>query len=382
MNSVKTLIRVFLFIAVFGLAEQLSAQFDYVGRHRGQVLNVVLDDGQNKEDIHLMRLEGAEIVYRRSSQREGEIARPVEGIRDFIFQVPKPFQDAFQKLRDGRTEEGLGDMRPFVYGLFPYQELPSSNLFPLLNTYFGLLIQMNQLDEAVYFIRNVELARATPDFLNATLQFTQKLMGENRRTDAVAILNRLPFNKANIDLLEVVFNYAHDLRRRENYIESNFLYNRLIAVEDHPFREWAILWHAYNDVALNRPAAARLFINQYLAEPPESSAPSFSLYQLIIGKLHWISEEQEQAIMEITRGVVFASLDSEWTAELFYFNGQCYEKIEQMNSAREIYNTIRLFYPNSVWADRSYERISAIAPGFLEQQQRQEDTDNTENNEG
>lgn len=380
MNSVKTLIRVFLFIAVFGLAEQLSAQFDYVGRHRGQVLNVLLDDGQSKDEIRLMRIEDGEIVYRLATQREGEIARPIAGIRDFVFQVPKSYEDAFQKLRDGRTEEGFREMRPFAYGLFPYQTLPSSNLFTILSSYFGLLVQMNQLDEAVYFIRNVELSRATPAFLNATLQFTQKLMEENRRTDAIGILNRLPVSKENMDLLEVVFNYAHDLRRRGSYIESNFLYNQLIAIEDHPFREWAILWHAYNDVTLNRPAAARLFINQYLSEPPESSAPSFSLYQLIIGKLHWISEEQEQAIMEITRGVVFASLDSEWTAELFYFNGQCYEKIDQNNSAREIYNTVRLFYPNSVWAGRAYERISVIAPDFLEQQ-RQKDADDIENTE-
>lgn len=374
MNPVNNLIRFFLFVIAMGMASQLSAQFDYVGRYRTSDLQVTISDGQSQDNIRLMRIEGEEIVYRLRTQREGEIARPVAGIRNFQFIAPKQFEDSTQKLRDGKVAEALADMRPFIYSLFPYQHLPSNNLFTYFNGYLGVLVQMNQIDEAVYFLRNIDFTNATPEFLNAILQFTQKLMEENRRTDAVAMLNRLPVNKENLDLMEVVQNFAHDLRRRGSYIESNFLYNRVINVEDQPFREWAILWHAYNDVALNRPAAARLFINQYIKEAPKSTDPTFSLYQLIIGKLHWISEEQEQAIMEITRGVVYASLDSEWTAELFFFNGQCYEKIGKTDSAREIYNTVRLFYPSSPWADQAHERISVIAPDDLQSGQRVEET--------
>lgn len=366
-----------LLVVSLGLALLPSmgqAQFDYISRYNTETLEVRIFLGDMEEEIILIREEDGEIIFRPRGARIGaEIGRPLEEIRNVHFQLPRSFTRAWEQVRE-EPEKALEGMRPFVYALNRYQHFRSGNLFPILNEYLNLLIRLDQTAEALYFIRNTRLQYASAEFMNTVLAFTQKLVQEERQSDAVTILNRIPFSLENLDLLEVVLEFANDLRRRERFVEANFLYARLIGVEGNPFLSQAVLWHVFGDVKLQRPAAAQVFLNRYYPEPPDSMNQEYSLYLLIRGLINRLQEREQDAIMDITRSVVFAPLDAEWTAELFYLVGGIYEQ-RSNRTARDIYEQIRLFYPNSPFADRAYDRLVAIVPGFLESQREAEPAD-------
>ncbi len=376
MKSLKFIVFVFTALSTSVVVSgSLAAQelLNYIGRYRSESVNAVVAHDRGSEAVTLLRLEGDDIVYRPQRQQVGEAVRAISEIKNLHFQQPSNYASAVQNIRDTLYKEGIDKMRPFVYSILTYQDIPSNNFFPLINYYFQALVNAKENNEAIYLVRNLkDLNRATPEFMDNILSFSRVLVEGGKQVDAATILNRIPFNQENPDLLQTISNYADDLRRKERYTEANFLYNRLIEAGESPFRLRSILWHIYGDATAQRTAIADVFLTRYLPEAPPTDDPFFSLYQLIQARIHLLHDRQEQAIREVTRGVVFAMLDSEWTSELFYLNGQSYERLENLPTAAEIYNTIKIFYPNSRWAIRSQARLDEITPKIEAEKRKRE----------
>jgi tetratricopeptide (TPR) repeat protein len=368
-------------LIALSLQVSLEAQetLDYVGRYRGQPVPALIRTERSQDSVNLLRIEGSDIVYRPQGQTQGEAFREISTIRSLMFVEPSYFQSAVRNADDKLYKQAAERMRPFVYALLPYQDIPSPNLFDILNVYLGTLVNAKETAEAMYLLRNVNIEKATPAFLGRVLELSRLLLDEGKQVEASVILNRIPFDKDSTELLQTISDYADDLRRNERYTEANFLYNRLIDVGDTQFRLPSILWHIYGDASAGRTSMADVFIRRYLPEAPSTEDPFFSLYQLIQARLHLLNDRQMEAVREVTRGVVFTMLDSEWTAELFYLNGQSYERLGNLPAAAEIYNTVIVFYPKTKWAIRAKASLDSIMPEVekikQEQQKKQEQSE-------
>lgn len=337
-----------------------------VREHRDRTFDVEIttEDGA-QQSIVLVAREAGELRLRpRGARTTGdevvEIFTSVSRVTDINFVLGTDWSIAREAFREGNYEIVRDRLKPIVYGLVPYHAIPSTNLFIVLETYLTALLRLEEFEEAFYLARSVRLSQTTPGFLDLTMQLSRSLFDQDKQDPALRLINALPFDQAEGDLLQVILEFGHDLRRSDRFEEALMIYGRILAIEDSPLAEVATLWQAYSNVRTERIETARLFLDR-LGDPPGTNDRFFSLYQLIRARIYMQEEDVPNAIRVASRGVVFALLDQEWVPDLLFVTAQAYEAKDRLKQAREIYREINLFFPDSPWASLGQERIDEIS---------------------
>ncbi|MFW5882760.1 MAG: tetratricopeptide repeat protein [Verrucomicrobiota bacterium] len=305
------------------------------------VMRPIGTDTDQRVYLPLNQLEGLSLSY---NQPEGiEAAKAAAG-----------------DLQRGEFQAAAEKLRPVAWSLVPYAMVPEKS-FPIHNVlrmFFSALVQSEQYDEAVAFARMLPLNSSYPVLSRTALQLSERLFAEGRLDDGFRIVNLLPVEPGNYQLLETLMNFANRVREGGNIEEAFNIYRRIIGAGESTFTKEAQLWSAYCSVRNGRIESARIFIQQ--AGALDKRDTLFSLAQMVKGLVHLQSEDYQSAMDEVSQGVVFARIGYRWAPELLYTSALCYNELDRPETARNIYEQILLFYPNSVWADRSKAAIKQL----------------------
>jgi tetratricopeptide (TPR) repeat protein len=309
----------------------------------------------------LVRRDGGEIVMRPPGV-EGEdvlIFTAVREITSVNFLLGQDFNLAREAMRSQAFSQAFQRLRPLAYGLLPYQDVPSENLFLVFESYLQVLLTLEELEEAYYFAMQVRPSTASSGFIELMLSLSQSLVDIEETSPALTLLDRLPFDQGDEDRLLTILQFANTLRNAGRYEDAIQVYGRLSAVQDNPLGRDAIFWIAYSNVRLERVETALLFLEE-AGGMPETSDPFFSLYQMINARILMQQERTREAIRVASRGIVFSRLDQEWTPDLLFMTAEVYEELEMWEQAGSIFEEITLFFPNNALAKPSRERLAEI----------------------
>ena len=72
------------------------------------------------------------------------------------------------------------------------------------------------------------------------------------------------------------------------------------------------------------------------------------------------AEFYRQSVEEVTEGIVLARVGLEWLPECLLMAGDAYEKLQQVEAAKNVYEQLTRFFPNSKWETLSRKRLEAL----------------------
>ena len=67
-----------------------------------------------------------------------------------------------------------------------------------------------------------------------------------------------------------------------------------------------------------------------------------------------------QSVVEVTEGIVSARVGLDWLPESLLMAGDAYEKLEQVEAAKNVYEQVTRFFPGSKWETVSRKRMEAL----------------------
>ncbi len=345
--------------------ESVSPNQDWDTLWGQKEIPILVSSGGRTSESFLLGVQGAELELRLADTQSvnERVFIPLNDIQEFIleFAIPEELMEARNALRqDGPEAEVLDLMRPYVWPLVKYLPVPEEhfNIHPLVDEYLGGLIEAGHFDEAYAMVLEIPLTRVTPNYVQHTLNLSERLVEAGSHTRALALLGIVPLTNDDLELHNLLMQYAGQLRSAGNLDEALILYDRIRSLSGNPYCTKAILWTAYCNVRLNRVESARLFLEE--AGELESRDPDFSLRQLVLARIGLLDEDFHEAMEQVSQGVIFSRIGYAWIPELLYTNGLCYESLGNPETARTVYDQLILFFPSNPWADQGRERLEAL----------------------
>ncbi|WP_309385169.1 tetratricopeptide repeat protein [Cerasicoccus frondis] len=357
--------RILSVACLFMLGGAVAQAQDYFRQYGNEPLSVInqTTDPNSKEVLTLVGLDRGDLILRIPG-RQGEVGIPLnsENLKLQI-QYPDDVALAMRHMEKGEYEEAIPLMRPSVYAVFKYFDIPpeSMNVHPIINQYLLALTSTKDHDqETAELIRRIPLKKAPPAFSLHALRYVTHLVEMGQQDQALQLLNRIPMDASNTAMLDMVMKFAGELREEGNLDEAQFLYDRIQLSEGTPQAQLAILWSAYCNVALGRAQLADIFVDKAGRLTPDDRA--YSLAQLVKAKIKLDTLNYTAAMEEVAQGVVAVDVSYEWAPELIYTAGFCYENLEFPDTAREVYQEIILFWPENKWAAQCEQGLSRLPP--------------------
>lgn len=319
----------------------------------------------SEQKLWLVGEDQGDLLLRVTPARpEGEIGFPKDS-EGLLLQVllPEETYEGVTKIAQGKLEEGIMLMRPTMYPLIQYLNLPTSaiNIHPTVERFvYALVNTPGHENEANEVIRRIPLTEVPPEFTVHALTLVTRLVEVGDKESALRLLNRIPMDEENQRMLDLVMSFADRMRQENNLDEALFLYDRIQQAEGTEAATLATLWSAYCNVEQNRLQMAEIFVDEAGDFGPEDRA--YSLARLVNAKVQLKDQDFTDAMKEAAQGVVAADVGYNWMPELTFTVGECYENLEQPDTAREVFNEVILFYPDSAWAEAAKESLGRLPP--------------------
>ncbi|WOO41603.1 hypothetical protein [Rubellicoccus peritrichatus] len=336
---------------------------DYFKQYGNKPIPVTNRTGGADTKLFLVGEDRGDLIFRYNMNDNREIGVPLdtEGLL-LYYMAPKKLLEAMQAIDLEDFEVAVQGMRSGIYPLIPYLEIPQNrfNIHPYVERFaYALINSEGNDDETVAFFQRIPLTKLSPVFSTYAIQLVERLVEQKKNREAMALLDKLPLTGEGSILPRILY-FANSLRKDGNIEEALFLYQRIQQVKGTPEAEKSVLWIAYCNVELDRLESARLFLEQ--AGDIKPGETGYSLKQLIQGKILLIEEQPIAAMAQISRGVVYTDVGSDWAPEITYTAGYCYEILEKPDTAREIYGEVLLFYPKTMWGEKSKTQLDALPP--------------------
>ena len=351
-----------LALAALALALPVQAQ-NYLQQYGSQPVPVVNKTGGASNRLYLMGEENGELIFRYNPNNPQEIILPLNTPELLIiYTPPKGLSDDLDNINAGRYDRAVDDMREYVYPLVRYLQVSPSNIniHPLVDRFTYALVRSDYLDEAAVLMESLPLTKLDPQYIDYAFIVVERLVDEGKTEEALRLLNRIPLSKKYESLLPKVMRFANKLRTSGNVSEALFLYQRIQDIPDTKVRQEAILWTAYCNIETGRAQTAELFVEKAGELTPDDRA--FSLQKLVLGRLAIVAGKTNEAMSNISQGVVTADISYPWTPELLYLSGTLYQKIGRADVAREIYGEVDLFFGSTSWGEKSREEAAKLPP--------------------
>jgi len=309
--------------------------------------------GGGRSQVQLVGVEGNEI---KIAIENGQLMVPMDlpELRLF-FRVPDLVGNAQGLMRAGEYEQAFEMLRPVGYPLLKYVKIPPEkfNIHGTLALFYEAAIRAGDITEARYIANRLPLEEIDPYYTNLSFQLAAKIAENGETQQAMELMEKLPLNAENPELLEFALNFAAQLREQDSLTEALFLYQKLAAMDAPGIKRTATLWNAYCNFRLGNKSIARVFFES--VEEIPSDHPDFSLYQLVQGRMLLDENEPEQALIHLSKGIVYGQLSYDWMPELFYLAGKGYKDSAYGKASQEVYAQLTTFYPNSKWAAAAKE---------------------------
>lgn len=370
-------------------------------------------------------------------------------VKTFDYIWPKIARQALyyanEEQYDILTEDVLAQLRPVMYPLLRYLEIPNKHfkIHEECLTFIKLLIEKKLYSEALPILRTINLASLDRagyrEFSDVTLALVAKSISANPAYAeyAISLLANVQVRPGNGDDLEALLNLGDALRKNagassraknvklelQQYGYANQVYSRLkeeatTLPPSSPVRQQSRLWPVYcyykmykaispyKDEKSQKYAktcldAFDVQLDELNAKPPDRASNEFSLYKLLraFSNMHKArvatiesrktldlvkaaqaaededalekakadherhkndsKEEFENAIKEVTEGIVSSRVGLDWLPEALLMAAVGYESIQAKESADNIYRQMEVFYKDTHWAAYAIKKLSS-----------------------
>ncbi|MGJ3242358.1 MAG: tetratricopeptide repeat protein [Opitutales bacterium] len=330
----------------------------FLREHGGNPFTVTVATGGRTNDYRLLGLEERELVLQPiDGDADARVLLPLDDMDEFTLtlQLPNRYDRARENLDLEQYDRAAALYRPIGWSLAPYTVLSSDtlNVHDGVTEFFRALVGDRQFEEAFALVQAVDIPAMPPAFLNEALGLVKLLVAEGATSDAINLLVEIPLAVDQYETLQTILAFAGELRVEDKLEEALAIYQRIVQLGDTDWRREAMLWSAYCHVRLNRVETARLLLGEMGEVKPRD--PVFSLYQLVLGRIHFQRENYRAAMQEISQGVVFAKVGYAWVPELFFVSGVCYHALGSPDIAGNVFDQMALFFPADTWTDRARE---------------------------
>lgn len=344
-------------------AAQTEPAVDYFRQFANVPVPVQNHTGGANQTLYLVSIEDGDLMMRYSPDDRREIGIPLNtaGLR-IHFEPGNQIRTGMEYLRDDNFRDAVHAMRPAVYPLLRFVEVPAANfnIHPVVERFVHGLVRADGLEsEAVNVVSRLPMDRLTPEFWEHGLFLANKLVDQGRNRDALRILNAVPLSEDQEDFMPLIIRFANQLRKQGNIEEALFIYQRLQDLNI-PVAPIAQLWTAYCNLEMGRSQTARILLNQ--SDQMGIDDPGFSLRRLIQAKIYLQENNVFEALRAATEGVVYVDVGYDWAPELIFTTAYAYELNDNPDVAREIYRENALFFPDNPWVKRGNERKAALPP--------------------
>ena len=298
-------------------------------------------------------------------------------------------------------------VRPTIYKLMLFLSIPPDYFIQVpvhsvCLTYVRALIESEQYAEAFYLLSRLNLSQLDDygyrEFSDAALDLAGKMIRANPKSAKVslALLKRVNIRDDSGDH-ESYLRLANSLRKQGLYKEALDEYARLGPIvqksAQSPFKTILKIWPVYcydknyelyiSYAARDKryaPYASKFFnaavqgLETLDENPPPRQTNEYSLYKLVRSLIRVqyarrfeasgdeikAAEFYRQSVEEVTEGIVSARVGLEWLPECLLMAADAYEKLQQVEAAKNVYEQVTRFFPDSKWDTLSRKRLEAL----------------------
>lgn len=343
----------------FALATLGASAQDYFAQYGQNPLEMVNIAGGNQRTVFVTGLTDGQLAIRYNRDSAQEVFMPLdsESLKLNVVASNQVTQ-AINAIRGGSYEDAIEVLRPTIYPMIRFLEIPEdkTNLHRYVDTYLFALRQTGEhYNEAYDILDRMDLKSVPPSFLQHAIAFVEQLALKDESQKALALITRLPVDSEMSAVAPILMNVAGELRDQQKFEQALALYERVMSISDSDLRDIALLWNAYCNAALGREQTAEAFLGT--SEVKDTSLPAFSLKMLVQGQMALQDDNFAEAMRHVSRGLVFADVSYDWTPELTYWSGFCYEQLGNPETARHIYEELSLLFPMSSWTVKGRDRL-------------------------
>ena len=339
-------------------AATLSAQ-NYFQQYAREPLQVQLGG----RSLSLIGLEGGDLVLRpQGRRRELRVPMDSEGL-NLQIKADERGADGISAIRKGNYEDGVNNLRHMAYPMLRYASIPPerTNLHLYLERFLFALTQTDKdehIVEAYDLFNRLDLGTTPPSITQLAITIVEDLAAMGRPDDALSLIGKIPLDGGSAGLAQTLTQIARNLRQTGDYPQALALYERVLRVGTESQGRLARLWVAYCNAKLGNNEKAAAFLNS-IGEM-DVSERGFSLKMLIEGELAIVNGDWQAAMRKLSRGLVFADISYDWTAELTFNAARAYEELENTETAAAVYREVGLLFPNSDWNKKAAQRLQAL----------------------
>lgn len=277
----------------------------------------------------------------------GEISLPVSETMVQGLQLKLDIDSAKQIIAGGNFEAGLELLRPKVYPLIKFYQVPENfgqlhtPILGLLNT----LIAAGEFEEISDLLKRIKLDQAPITYSQVAIRLMNHYIEQRDYDTATRISQTLPLDGTYQANISAVAKAADQLRAAGKYQAVIPIYREIKDIVPEEVRSNVEMWLAYSLVLAEELDEAKPLIEQM--DEPAIDDQLFSMYKLLHGTLAHRKENYSEALDLLTRGFVRAQASYAWVPEMLYLIGECYKLQEDPEAARSVWTELTILYPDS-----------------------------------
>ncbi|MFT4900972.1 MAG: tetratricopeptide (TPR) repeat protein [Lentimonas sp.] len=290
----------------------------------------------------------------------GEVSLPVNESMVSSFELKLDITSAKQIIAGGNYEVGLQLLRPQVYPLIKFYQLPENfiRLHQPLQGLLNTLIEAEQYDEIKDLIGRMQLNQCPMAYSQIAIRLIQAYIDQSDYQNAVKITQMLPLDGDYKSNISKIVDIADQLRAAGIYEAVIPIYREIKDLVPDAVRTNVEMWLAYS-LVLDEQLEEALPLIEKLQEPAMEDR-LFSLYQLLHGTLAHRQQDYPTALDQLTRGFVRAQPSYPWVSEMLYLIGECYNLQNDPEAARSVWTELTILYPDSSFSTRAKTSLEQL----------------------
>jgi tetratricopeptide (TPR) repeat protein len=291
----------------------------------------------------------------------GEISLPVsESMVQTLRLDNSRMPEINRMVNNGNYTGALTLMRPFVYPLIKFHEVPETftQLHIPIRTLIESLIAADELNEAKDVIGRIQLDKVGLAYSELAIKLLNAYVAQDNFDAAAEMTESIPVDGPYAVNIRPIVDAADALRAAGKYAAVIPLYRQILEVVPADVKDNVQMWLAYSLVLADRIDEATPIIDSL--QEPEPQERLFSLYKLLQGSREYRQQQYGQALDLLTRGFVRAQTSYVWVPEMLYLIGDCYARLGDTLAARNVWTEIAILYPTSPWGQRAQSSLAQL----------------------
>ncbi|MEM8868029.1 MAG: hypothetical protein AAGC73_07145 [Verrucomicrobiota bacterium] len=317
-------------------------------------------NGSAKQNLKFIKFENGMLVAELDGGA-AEISLPVNDSMASTLRYKIPKLELIQGyVKQKNYDEALKLMRPSIYPLVKFHELPSQfrQFHGPIRMLLQTLVQSENYDEVEFILSKIQLDKVGIEYSRFAGNLIDRYLEIDNLDGVTTLATSMPVNGIYRENITRLMDTADSLRAANRYAAVIPLYKTILPIVPKGAQPSMKMWLAYS-LILNDQLEEGSEIFEELQQPaPDSQL--FSLYKLLEGSRLYRSGEYSKALDVLTRGFVRARTSYDWVPEMLYLIGDCYAKAEDTLSASNVWEEITALYPSSPWAQRASESLGKL----------------------